>query len=759
MVTKHLTSGYYESEKDFRAMEEGKCAHGGLTDNYGGGGPTVGGINKDSATVIMSPHYYLHHTAANLSVKATIKYFEDIRTALNDERLFGKLIGIEISETSSKMVSSKAFVIDTTGSMINSIESIKTFVEKLVKKNSNETLKYFLTPFNDPEFGPVKTFNSPEQMTAAVKELEAKGGGTLSEKMYAALMETARKVPESTAIYVFTDSVSKNCRLLPSIMRIAAKKNLQINFFLPGITKKPRMRRSRSSSSNSGLNKCESEESIEDFRKLALATDGQFVVASGESLQKAAETLTDSNWQRLKMFSNINTPFNETIEFDKSVKEVEISMNAGTSGNLNTVRVDIVDENGTNAVTGENILISNAYSKVFRFNTTDGSPLTILIDGNNQTIEQIDIKIKSDISPNVMITDSDSKKSVRGALKPGQKYDITITCASCSDISKIVIARCGDNTPIMPAKTPEKCGRVNRWCVKDIQLPPVSGDNQFCISYAGNFKNDDITFERIAQQKLTTSALNLNTTFSTETESPNDPGEVYPNDNITINYSIENLGESDDEIILKVTSSQNLPMNYFKDPIKIGKGKKALGNIYITANAPVGSIVDIEICATSKSDPSQHSSDDYTVFITDPNADLDAPECTVDYSTAISCPKNPKHCKNSTYVVLISFKDVDSGVSTVNYPRGQWQIAERNLFHSSYAINHTFYAMGVHSCCDDVEFNVMDKEHLIGQCTLEPYQKSLPTAAMTSSSSSPPSMIRISFFAVIVFVLSFDLRV
>uniref|UniRef100_A0AC34G6Z9 Uncharacterized protein n=1 Tax=Panagrolaimus sp. ES5 TaxID=591445 RepID=A0AC34G6Z9_9BILA len=406
---------------------------GSLTDNYGHEEP--GGINKDAATVIMSPHYYLHHIAANLSVKATIKYFEDIRTSLNDERIFGKLIGMEITAGSSKIASTKAFVIDTTGSMVNSIENVKIFAEKLVKKDANETFKYFLTEFNDPEYGPVQTFNSPEQIIPEIKALKAEGGGALSEKMYSALLDTARKVPEATSIYVFTDSASKNCRLFPSIQRIAAKKNLKISFFMPGITKKPRPPSSQTNPSES-LHRCETEDSGEDYRKLALGTDGQFVVATGDSLQKAAETLTDSNWQRMKMFSNIFTPFNETVEFDSSVSAVEISMNAGASENLNAVVVGIVDENGTNVVTAENVLINNAYSKIFRFNNTDNSPWTILIDGNNQTISQIDIKVKSNVSANVMVTSSDSKSSVRGALKPGEKYDITITCGSCSDISK-----------------------------------------------------------------------------------------------------------------------------------------------------------------------------------------------------------------------------------------------------------------------------------------------------------------------------------
>uniref|UniRef100_A0A914XY04 VWFA domain-containing protein n=1 Tax=Panagrolaimus superbus TaxID=310955 RepID=A0A914XY04_9BILA len=645
-----------------------------LTDDYGQQEP--GGINKDAATVIMSPHYYLHHIAANLSVKATIKYFEDIRNSLNDERIFGKLIGMEVAEGSSKMASTKAFVFDTTGSMASSFENIKVFAEKLIKKDSNETFKYFLTEFNDPEYGPVQTFNSPEQTIQAIKDLKAQGGGPLSEKMYAALLDTVRKVPEGTNIYVFTDSASKNCRLLPSITRIAAKKNLKINFFMPGITKKPR---TPPSTPGMALPRCETQESVDDFRKLALATNGQFVVAYGENLEKAAETLTDTNWQRSKMFTNVRIPFNETIDFDSSVTAVEISINAGTSENLNAVVVGIVGENGANIVTAENVLINNAYSKVFRFENTDNAPWTIVIDGNDQTIAQIDIKVKSNVTANVMVKSSESKSSVRGALKPGEKYDISITCVRCSDISKVIISRCGDSTPIMAPQKPEKCGKVSKWCVNDIKLPPVSGDNQFCISYSGTFKGDDSSFERIAQQKLSTSALNLNTTFSTSNEAPNDPGEVFPKDNITINYSIENLGESDDEVVLKVTSSSNLPIKYYKEPIQIGKGEKALGNIYITADAPIGSMIDIEICAISKSDPSQHSSDDYIIFITDPDADLDAPECIVDYSTVSSCPKDPKDCKNSTYVVLLSFKDADSGVSTVSYPRGEWKITDRSM--------------------------------------------------------------------------------
>ncbi|CAF4766806.1 unnamed protein product [Rotaria sp. Silwood1] len=106
---KLLTSGYLfnQSNENYDPLNKPtnveKCSHGGVIDDSAQV-PAVGGINKDSNTLILSPHSNLHFNAVDLAVNATEEFFNNLRKDLGDEN-FNRLFIINPTQTQSQTAS------------------------------------------------------------------------------------------------------------------------------------------------------------------------------------------------------------------------------------------------------------------------------------------------------------------------------------------------------------------------------------------------------------------------------------------------------------------------------------------------------------------------------------------------------------------------------------------------------------------------------------------------------------------------------
>lgn len=56
-----------------------------------------------------------------------------------------------------------SILIDTTGSMDDSIDAVKAYAQDMVLKAKDEDV-FYITPFNDPEYGPVMKFTDPQKV-------------------------------------------------------------------------------------------------------------------------------------------------------------------------------------------------------------------------------------------------------------------------------------------------------------------------------------------------------------------------------------------------------------------------------------------------------------------------------------------------------------------------------------------------------------------------------------------------------------------
>uniref|UniRef100_A0A914PCR7 VWFA domain-containing protein n=1 Tax=Panagrolaimus davidi TaxID=227884 RepID=A0A914PCR7_9BILA len=201
IVNNFLTSGYYSSEVSVAPKPKGKCSHGGGTDSTDAT-CAPGGISKDADTFIFAPHYYLHSIAANLSVQATIRYFEDLRLSIGDEKLFGLIIGMS-------KYTSLAFVVDTTSSMQTSITATRLYVKSLLDNTPDDAM-IFVTLFSDSGFSNIRQFSDKPEVMAYLFSFTPSGSDNNPGIVYNAILATAKFVPPETNIFIFTELKTMN---------------------------------------------------------------------------------------------------------------------------------------------------------------------------------------------------------------------------------------------------------------------------------------------------------------------------------------------------------------------------------------------------------------------------------------------------------------------------------------------------------------------------------------------------------------------
>jgi hypothetical protein len=109
IILDKLVSGYYSGQrlpngKPYdKPNQLGKCSHGGILD----GSSFVaaeGGINKDSGYLVFSPHAYLHKSAANLAIKHTKYFFDEIRKDIGDSE-FDNFLELSIDKKTLDVIS------------------------------------------------------------------------------------------------------------------------------------------------------------------------------------------------------------------------------------------------------------------------------------------------------------------------------------------------------------------------------------------------------------------------------------------------------------------------------------------------------------------------------------------------------------------------------------------------------------------------------------------------------------------------------
>ncbi|XP_044162628.1 LOW QUALITY PROTEIN: von Willebrand factor A domain-containing protein 7 [Bufo gargarizans] len=271
-----LTSGYFGVSP---VKPRGKCSHGGIFDDSRERSAR-GGINKDTATAVFSPHHFLHDKAARLALQASIKFLSELRREVTDRDML-RLLGVSAFPALS-------FVLDTTGSMGEEITSARLQSRNIIQRQRRTLLEpdyYILVPFHDPSFGPVYKTSDPEEFLKVLDSLHALGGGDEPEMCLSALQLALINTPPHSEIFVFTDASSKDEHLRSNVEALIQERKMKVSFL---ITEDPSRTRARSRRELLRPNR------FDLYAELASVSGGQIIFTNNQDISEVAKVITDS---------------------------------------------------------------------------------------------------------------------------------------------------------------------------------------------------------------------------------------------------------------------------------------------------------------------------------------------------------------------------------------------------------------------------------------------------------------------------------
>lgn len=272
-----LTSGYYGESP---VKPRGKCSHGGPFD-HSKEFSAKGGINKDTAMPLFSPHHFLHERAAKLALKASIKFLNDLRREVTDNSML-RMLGVSAFPALS-------FVLDTTGSMGEEITSARLQSRHIIQRQKDTLLQpdyYILVPFHDPGFGPVHKTSDPDEFLKILDSLQALGGGDEPEMCMSALQLALINTPPYSEIFVFTDASSKDTHLRSSVEALIQEKKIKVSFLITEDPSRTTVKRSKREILN--------PDRFDLYTELASTSGGQVVFTTNSDISKASEIIMDS---------------------------------------------------------------------------------------------------------------------------------------------------------------------------------------------------------------------------------------------------------------------------------------------------------------------------------------------------------------------------------------------------------------------------------------------------------------------------------
>lgn len=329
-ITNSLTSGYYGGEDATPTLGVRKCFHGGLGDTSAL--PFFDdGINKDMENCQISPHEALHRIAAAVAKDATQQFIRDIRDLVTPKQL-RLLFGVGPT---------LAMAIDTTGSMGPIIDGVKAQAISIVDSRlgtADEPGTYVLSPFNDPNVGPVIVTTDADTFKNAISALSASGGGDCPELAFTGMEQAIASSDDGAELFVFTDASAKDSAKELNVKSLAKTKGIQISMGIFGNCVSP-------FGAPATLSRVSSQQSSEMFShatatlgsvdayytRTSVETGGQvFALSSSEAsnITKLADTTLRASAIKLLMVSDSlgSSPRTYSVPVDPSVPSVTFSV-------------------------------------------------------------------------------------------------------------------------------------------------------------------------------------------------------------------------------------------------------------------------------------------------------------------------------------------------------------------------------------------------------------------------------------------------
>ncbi|SEU37177.1 vWA domain-containing protein [Stigmatella erecta] len=223
LLTPLLTTGFYGGENEVPAVPT-KCRHGGPSDT--GPGP-FGGINKDSALQLLSPHFGLHGAAAESALDASKQFIRELTAPLTEHQrrlLFG--VGPAL-----------ALVLDTSGGWEGGLLSqLVREASRLIDARlgtAQEPSRYILVPFQSAAPGALSAMGDAREFKRALTALKT-GGGTCAGPSMTAVLQALGTAGQGMDLFVFTRSSAGDEVLASAVSGLARKRDARIHVFQAG---------------------------------------------------------------------------------------------------------------------------------------------------------------------------------------------------------------------------------------------------------------------------------------------------------------------------------------------------------------------------------------------------------------------------------------------------------------------------------------------------------------------------------------------
>ncbi|XP_037328876.2 von Willebrand factor A domain-containing protein 7 [Pungitius pungitius] len=680
---KKLTSGYMGiSSAD---KPKGKCSHGGAGDLTSSAEPR-GGISKDEPN---SDNVDFHNAAVNAATAASLQLLEDIRVAAGDKN-FLRMMGIARSSV-------VCFVIDTTGSMSQDIQEARMMVYKIIdrkKGTQDEPSEYILVPFNDPEFGPMIRTSDPEKMKSEINKLTASGGGDTPEMCLSGLLLALTGAPDSSDIYVFTDAVAKDLYLKDTIMALISSTKSTVSFFLTN----PYGRRRRSVD----------DDSLGDYRDLALASGGQAIHVSKSQLPQATDIILDTSTSALvTVLQRARNPGQqETFPFmlDESIKHITIYITGQSiTFTLTNPAGVIQNHNEASGKLGSINPVGNLWrirlnddnmKGTWKINIISNQPYTLKITGQS-TITFIYDFVERFGGPHP------GYAVLRGHPQAGQPAILMLSVIGRKGPSSVTVGYVSLVTVSGPetVRNSTTTDMGNGDILVTVDAVP---EGEFVVSLKGTDKVSGSGFQRQSTTQMSVSKVNIKAVADSSMQ----PGKTF---NLPFGVMTQGSGVL---YSISARNDKNFPMS--KPPsLNLTTGQYANSSVTITPPADTPSGSDVTVTLEAKS--SSGADSNYIVLrfsVVTKTTDFVRPVCGVVNVQADDCPHDVSQCKPFQWKLAATISDGDgTGVANVSLGQGSGNLTTSLLSDPIIQANYTA------SCCSQiVEFIAVDKVGNVGKC-------------------------------------------
>ncbi|XP_046563428.1 von Willebrand factor A domain-containing protein 7-like isoform X2 [Haliotis rubra] len=731
-----LTSGYRSGQdvtkpyKDPSVYRTGKCSHGGPRDESSSSVAALGGINKDSTLVSLSPHSHLHQVAAQAAIEHTSYFFDDeeygIRGIIGTDK-FNNLLQL-------KSGASLAFIIDYSGSMSNDIAGVKSVSRGIISSKVGtleEPANFIFSLFNDPlSLNMIYTTSDGDDALRYLDEIRVSGGGDCPEYAMTGLVNALAVCNYNSELYHFTDASAKDANLGVTVLSLAVLKRVELEFVLTGDC--ARRKRSTEGGDNRNRRNRRSTNGEDLYRRLATATGGSIYVTSKAGIAKVAEIIKESVKTSSVTIIKTSLPAsdeNVTFPVDQTIRQA-------------TVKIIALDRTTPmyKLYTPDN---TEATSNVTVYDLGDGillvkveSPTTgvwrLARQGSNTWEVEVTGQSTLDVSTTFVKLDpiSGFEYEISGRPIAGENATVILGIPSSDDVGKVDKVILTDTQGVELARhggVIQVASRADSLTYRTTFSLPVKA---FQIAIEGTDKEGN-QFLRLRARRIVPVSIDLRLLTLN--------GSLYINEQLSVPFLVVNKGDAGSNVTVTIRDDQNfastnIPLEYMLEP-----GQSASGDFTLQAGSVAGLISTVTVSASATAATGDEFQFDVVIVSTEERVvreeDDTIPFCNVTSVTG-SCDVtmlDPCVCSQYKWSGSAEIRDDGFGLYQVTASINATGSFRHDNFTLGY--NGTVSATITGDCCKALVYIIaVDLASNTGQCVFDlapgltkPFQSCKPT--------------------------------